>query len=324
MTHPQSSTVNLIQYGELLTSDSNFEIVFQHLDKVAKTDISVFLIGESGTGKELAAGAVHANSIKQTGTFVPVNCGAIPAELMESELFGHVKGSFTGAQRDHKGYFEQADAGTLFLDEITEMPINLQAKLLRVLESGEVRPVGSKQLLKPITRIIAATNREPEAAIREGFLREDLFYRLAQFPITLPPLRERAEDIHKLAKHFLAELNQQYDEQKSFSPQVLELFSLHSWPGNVRELRHALQRAHALADDIILPKHLPTSLQTENAEPIGELIEVRVGVPLRVAEKQLIEATLRHLDGDKKATATTLGISLKTLYNRLNHYQTAA
>lgn len=328
---PKATTANhakpnqeMVQYGGLMTRNLDFEIVFNNLDKVAKTDMTVFLVGESGTGKELAARAIHAHSLVSDGTYIPVNCGAIPAELMESEIFGHVKGSFTGATNDHCGFFEQADGGTLFLDEITEMPLTLQTKLLRVLESGEIRPVGATQTKTPVVRIIAATNRDPETAIREGFLREDLFYRLAQFPLTLPPLRERASDILALAEHFLAQLNQQYRENKTFADTVIELFKVHSWPGNARELRHVVQSAHALADDVITAQDLPSSLRTDNNEPPGDCLHVRVGVPLRTAEQQLIEITLKHFEGDKKRTATTLGISLKTLYNRLSPPQAAA
>jgi DNA-binding NtrC family response regulator len=258
-------------------------------------------------------------SRRREAPFVPVNCGAIAPGVIESELFGHERGSFTGADRAHKGYFEKANGGTLFLDEIPEMPAELQVKLLRVLETGAVERVGGVDPVKVDVRIVGATNRRPEQAVAEGRLREDLLYRLNVFPIVLPPLRERGDDVVLIAEEFLAELNKGRDEPpKAFTRAALARLKAHSWPGNVRELRNVVQRAFILAPNDVDVDSLPLGGVTE--ERTGTSLVVRVGTPIEEAEKRLILATLEHCAGDKKQAAELLGISLKTLYNRLNVY----
>jgi DNA-binding NtrC family response regulator len=287
--------------------------------KVAPEDAAVLLAGESGTGKELAARTVHALSRRADGDFVALNCSAVPPELMESELFGHVKGSFTGATRNHKGFFRRADHGTLFLDEITELDAALQAKLLRVLEAQAVTPVGGENEQKVDVRIVSATNREPKSAVEEGVLREDLYFRLAQFPIRVPPLRERNTDIELLAKHFLNEQNAERGVTKTFRDDVLELFQLHDWSGNVRELRNVVIHGHLLAGMEIGPDDLPEYLpQTGSEQARG--FRTQIGMTLAEVERRHLLATLAHFGGEKKKTAEVLGISLKTLYNRLKKY----
>lgn len=231
--------------------------LYRLIRRVSQTDANVFLIGESGCGKEVAARTIHEQSERANEPMVSVNCAALAADLIESELFGHEKGAFTGAVNQHIGFFEQGGNGTLLLDEITEMPLALQSKLLRVLESGEFRRVGSDVVRQSKVRIIAATNREPEEAIEAGFLREDLYFRLAHFPIKLPPLRQRDNDVIELAKHFLAYRNKATNSGKVFSDEVLDIFAQYSWPGNVRELKHCVERAHILAEDVITVADLP-------------------------------------------------------------------
>jgi len=281
------------------------------------------VIGESGTGKELVAETVHALSRRADRPLLAVNCGAVAPNLIESELFGHEKGSFTGADRRKAGYFERARGGTLFLDEITEMPAELQVKLLRVLETRRFLRVGGTEPIESDVRIVAATNRDPAEAVEAGDLREDLYYRLNVFPITLPPLRERGEDIELLAQHFLDELNEQEGTQKRWSQTALEAIRARPWPGNVRELRNAVHRAFILADTEI-GEDVLTALDpvAEGGDTRrGDALEVPVGTEIAAVEKRLILATLEHLDGDKKKAAEMLGISLKTLYNRLNVYR---
>lgn len=232
--------------------------VYKQIEKVAPTSISVFITGESGSGKEVVARTIHQTSKRQRYLFLAVNCGAISPHLVESEIFGHEKGSFTGADSQHQGFFERAHGGTLFLDEITEMPIDSQVKLLRVLETGTFMRVGSTQIRKTDVRVIAASNRDPAIAVAERRLREDLFYRLNVFPINLPPLRQRPEDVTPLAQYFLEEISHIENKKKTFSSHALAALSIYTWPGNVRELRNAVQRAYVMADDdVITEEWLP-------------------------------------------------------------------
>jgi DNA-binding NtrC family response regulator len=268
-----------------------------------------------------------------------VNCGAISPHLMESEIFGHEKGSFTGADRQHQGFFERASGGTLFLDEITEMPLDLQVKLLRVLETGRFMRVGSSQSQEADVRLVAATNRQPLQAVQSGKLREDLLYRLNVFPIEVPPLRDRLSDVPLLAEHFLRAIGQQEGKTKRFMPVALERLSTNRWPGNVRELRNAVQRAYVMAQEACIDAEwLPPVVQglPEGRRPVpgaslpdrdavarpegGDRIILAVGTSMAQAERLLILATLRHYDHHKERTAAALGISLKTLYNRLKDY----
>jgi len=294
--------------------------VYRMMQKVGPTEATVFLAGESGTGKELIARSIHELSSRNKASLVAMNCGAIAADLIESEMFGHRKGAFTGAHANHTGFFERARGGTLFLDEITEMSQELQVKLLRVLETRTVRPVGGEKDVNIDVRIIASTNRDPREALEEGLLREDLYYRLAEFPIRVPPLRERGEDVVLLAQWFLRESNEREAMNKTFSDEALDLLRLHDWPGNVRELKNAVSRAFILADQDILPDDLPGNIPAGGAMT-GDYLRFPVGYDLKELERRMILATLEHYGGDKPRAAEALGISLKTLYNRLKRYQ---
>jgi DNA-binding NtrC family response regulator len=245
----------------------------------------------------------------------------VSPNLIESELFGHERGSFTGADRQRKGYFERASGGTLFLDEVTEMPIELQVKLLRVLETGTVVRVGGGESIRVDVRIVAASNRDPAEAVKAGKLREDLYYRLNVFPIELPPLRNRPGDIELLAEHFLAQLNREAGTLKVWSRAALERLRSNTWPGNVRELRNVVQRAFILGDDEIRADSLPVAEDAPPPAPAnGRVLQIRVGTSIEKVEERLILATLELTGGDKKRAAEILQISLKTLYNRLNVY----
>jgi DNA-binding NtrC family response regulator len=308
----------LDQFGDLRGSSAAMRGLFRVLRKVATVDTAVLLTGESGTGKDLAACTLHRFSSRADGPFIATNCAAIPPDLCESELFGHERGSFSGATRCHRGLFEQADGGTLFLDEITEMPMEHQVKLLRVLESGRFRRVGGETDIAVDVRIITASNRDPEEAIRDGALRQDLYYRIARFPIDMPALRERDDDVEGLARHFLDRLNEREGSAKTFSSDALASLASYSFPGNVRELQSLVERAFLLSPGIIRSRHLPPL--TAEAARAGNYIRVRVGASVYEAEKALLLATLQKENNDKTATAEILGISLRTLYNRLNAY----
>jgi len=294
------------------------QTLYDKMARVAPTSATVLLVGESGTGKELAARTLHDLSKRKRAPFLAVNCGAIPAQLIESELFGHEKGSFPGADQQHKGFFDRANGGTVLLDEITEMSLALQVKLLRVLETGTFVKVGTSQPLAADVRIIAATNKQPAKAVAEGKFREDLFHRLNVFPIHLPPLRERASDLEMLAEHFLSELNATESTAKRFSPRAISALFQHSWPGNVRELRNYVQRAYLVADTVI-DDGAELDSESFNAED-DDVISVRIGTPLHEIEQRVTLATLARCGNVKKRAAETLGISLKTLYNRLEGY----
>ena len=328
--------------------------IYEQISRVAVTAVSVFITGESGTGKEVVAQTVHDLSRRRKRPFLAVNCGAISPNLIESEIFGHEKGSFTGADRQHQGFFERASGGTLFLDEITEMPLELQVKLLRVLETGRFMRVGSTVSQEADVRIVAATNRLPHQAVAMGKLREDLLYRLNVFPIELPPLRDRLSDVPLLANHFLAAICEQEGQQRRFTPAALTQLAAYPWPGNVRELRNAVQRAYVMAhgeliDDAWLPRAegqapleftglaglsvVPAAppLMTPAPDPspapqpaaaaaFEDSITLPIGTSMAQAERALMLATLRHYKHHKERTAAVLGISLKTLYNRLKEY----
>ncbi|MDF1819485.1 MAG: sigma-54 dependent transcriptional regulator [Immundisolibacteraceae bacterium] len=322
ITQNQSDGLNvcsLDQFGLLRGSSKIMYKLYRTLRKVAVVDTSVLLVGESGTGKELAAQTIHQQSERCDGPFIAMNCGAIPPELVESELFGHEKGSFSGADKQRIGYFEQAAGGTLFLDEIGEMPMDTQVKFLRVLESRSFRRVGGEQDVSSDVRIIAATNRDSEEAINQGLLRKDLYFRIAQFPIYMPPLRDRGGDMIGLAQYFLNELNEINGTQKSLTEDFKDLVADYSWPGNVRELKSVMERAHILANKVLDAEHFPSGQM--DIEDNDEYLRVSVGSSLEDAEKNLIFLTLEATDGDKKKTAEQLGISLKTLYNKLNSYK---
>ncbi|CAM2177373.1 DNA-binding transcriptional activator/ornithine decarboxylase inhibitor AtoC [Paraburkholderia sacchari] len=308
------------RFGLMMGNSPAMQEVYDQIGRVAPTPASVMLVGESGTGKEVAAQTIHQLSLRRKHEFLAVNCGAISPNLIESEMFGHERGSFTGADRQHKGYFERANGGTLFLDEITEMPIELQVKLLRVLETGMFMRVGTTKEIETDVRLIAATNRDPEQAVEEGKLRLDLYHRLNVFPISLPPLRERGKDVELLAQAFLDELNERHGTKKQFPAAVRETLASYPWPGNVRELKNYVQRAHIMAGaEGELTAAVP--LQISISKPVaGTAVTIPFGTSLADADRQLILATLEQCGGVKTRAAEILGISLKTLYNRLVEY----
>ena len=314
------------RFGAMVGVSPVMQELYARIAKVAPTDASVLISGDSGTGKELIAETLHALSRRSAAAFVAVNCGAISATLIESELFGHERGSFTGADRQHRGYFERAEGGTLFLDEIGEMPLDLQVKLLRVLESGTLTRVGGDKLIKVDVRVIAASNRDLEDAVAQGKFRADLLYRLRVVPIAAPPLRLRDHDVDVLAEHFLAELNQREGAHKGFSADALALLRAHAWPGNVRELKNLVHQLFILSPDLITAEDLPGEIAgtVPAATPAGaspdDGLTFEPGTALAEVERRMIAATLTRFAGDKKRTAEALGISLKTLYNRLREY----
>lgn len=304
------------QFGLVVGSSPRMKRLYRVIRKAARSEASIFIIGESGSGKELVANTIHMISDRCDEPFISINCGAISPELIESELFGHIKGAFTGATNDRIGVFEQSDGGTLFLDEVTEMPIDHQVKLLRVLETGEYRKVGSSKTQTTDARIISATNREPGDAIVEATFREDLYYRLAQFPVRVPSLRDREGDIVGLAKHFLAYRNAEEKSAKEISADAIDKIKHHDWPGNVRELMHTIERAFILADDTITVDHLII----ESMQNSTDVTAIPTNVPLDEIEKIAILSTLEANAGNKTETAEHLGISVKTLYNKIEKY----
>jgi len=307
----------------LIGNSSGMRKVRELIARVAPTDSTVLICGESGCGKELVAESVHAMSPRASKPFVAINCAAIPATLIEAELFGHERGSFTGATARREGVFERANGGTLLLDEITEMPLELQSRLLRVLETKRLNRVGGSADLPVDVRVIASTNRLPAQAFEEGRLREDIYYRLAVVTIELPPLRERGDDILVLAEFFLGELNLRNGTRKRLADDLRVRFLKHRWPGNVRELRNAVERAYILCDGEmdLSEQEMPMLRSTEAGTLHGNEIHMPIGATLDEIERTFILATLKHFEGDKRRAADVLGCSLKTLYNKLHAYQ---
>ncbi len=318
---------------ELVGVSKPMQEVFDTIRQVAPTDAPVLLTGESGTGKELAARAIHSLSSRKNGPFIALNCAALPEALVESEIFGHEKGAFTGAVDRRIGCLEMAEKGTLFLDELAEMPVQMQAKLLRVLQDFRYRRVGGKQEMQADVRVIAATNRPPKEAIDAGTLREDLFYRLTVFHIVLPPLRDRKDDIDPLVESMIQAFNGKYGTRvTSISQPTRELFSSLRWAGNVRELRNVMERAVIVAGSgEIKNEHLPNTYRmgqpalSSNANHSNGTggVGVDVGMTLDEAEQRLIEATLKHTGNNKTRAAMILGISAKTLHIKLRQYRGA-
>ncbi len=310
------------QCGDLIGRTTVMHQLFEQIRRVAPLDVTVLIHGESGTGKELAARAIHQYS-DRSGRFVAVNCGAIAPELLTSQLFGHERGSFTGAVRDHAGFFEQAQGGTLFLDECTEMPLQLQTHLLRVLEERDVTRVGASASRPVDVRVIAATNREPLQAVRDGALRADLYYRLMDFPLAMPPLRSHPSDIPLLAQRFLDRFNRRHGTHRRFAPDATNRLMAHDWPGNVRELKHVIHRAWVMSgDELEIGRQQPlNSLGSMHAARDPNAMPFRVGMTIEEMERQMLLRTLAHFDNDKTRTAEALGISLKTIYNKLSRYQ---
>ena len=319
------------RFGLLIGNSVVMKQLYETIERVAPTNTTVLIVGESGSGKELVARTIHDRSARRDGPFLALNCGAIPANLIEAELFGHEKGSFTGATRLHKGFFERANGGTLFLDEITEMPIELQVRLLRVLETGTFFRVGGSSEVPTDVRILAATNRDPRQAIAEGRVREDLIYRLSTFPIRVPPLRERNEDPVLLARVFVEEFNDEHGSDKVLSAPAEDRIRTAVWRGNVRELRNVVQRAFIMADDWIhiddacgLPVVSGVSgsgLADGSVNFDGARITIGIGATLAEIERQCILSTLAWCRENKREAAKILGMSLKTLYTRLALYK---
>jgi DNA-binding NtrC family response regulator len=313
---------------DMVGTSPEMQQVFSVVRQVAPSKAPVLVAGESGTGKELVARAIHQLSNRRTGPFVAINCAAMPETLMESELFGHEKGAFTGALERRAGCFELAQHGTLLLDELAEMPSGTQAKLLRVLEDSRVRRLGSKGEISVDVRVIAATNRNVEEALKKGDLREDLYYRLNVFQISLPPLRQRMSDLPVLCDTLITHLNRKHScNITHVAPDVMEAFKKHSWPGNVRELRNVLERAVIMAGEgAIQMAHLPYDFGVSvGSRPPAEAFEpdtvrLPVGTTVGDAEKALIQLTLQHTKNNKTRAAEILGISLKTLFNKLKEY----
>jgi DNA-binding NtrC family response regulator len=304
----------------LVGNSQALRTIITQIERVGPTDASVLVQGESGVGKELVARAIHATS-GRSGEFVALNCGAVAPELLASQLFGHERGSFTGASARHTGYFEQAKGGTLFLDEVTEMPIHLQVHLLRALENRTIRRVGGTEDIPVDARIIAATNCPVNRAVSDSKLREDLFYRLGEFPIVVPPLRERTDDVAPLANLFLARLNERYGGKKSFTNAALEQLTRFPWPGNIRELRNVVGRAYIMARGDTISDPLSDFRINAPLDETPSSITVAVGMTFDEIERRMLMKTLDFFGDDKTRAARALGISVKTIYNRLAKYQ---
>ncbi len=313
----------------IVGSSPALQAVFNRLKQVAPTDARVLITGDNGTGKELVARAIHFNSKRREGPLVAVNCGALSGGVLDSELFGHMKGAFTGAMKDHIGRFEAADGGTLFLDEVGEMPLETQVKLLRVIEAKEVTPVGANTPRKVDVRIISATNKDLQEQVQRGKFREDLFFRLKVVEIHLPPLRERKGDIPLLANSFMAEFAQQHGKPlKGIDHAAMNCLIAHDWPGNVRELRNTIEEMVVLAlGDTLTVQDVPLPLRKGGAAPLPPLASPReggfeglVGMSMAQIERELIRHTLTANDGNRERTARILGIGERTLYRKLKEY----
>jgi DNA-binding NtrC family response regulator len=316
--------------GDLVGKSQVMQEVFSLIRQVAPSSAAVLITGESGTGKEMVAREIHRLSRRAAGPYVAINCAALPETLIESELFGHEKGAFTGAVERRAGCFEQSHGGTLLLDEIGEMPMATQSKLLRVLEDMRVRRLGAKNEVQVDSRVIASTNRAPEAAIQKHQLREDLYYRLNVFRIELPPLRHRREDIAPIAEAMIHNLNRRHGTRVTeLMPAVARKLEDHGWPGNVRELRNVIERAVILAHEgPVRPEHLRLDATQATPMPVsrqeGEGLVLQPGLPLARAEEAYIQVTLKHLNNNRREAAATLGISLRTLQTRLGEIRERA
>jgi len=309
------------EYSQIIGRSEKLLTILEMIDQLAPTDVTILIEGESGTGKELVANAIHQKSGRGQKPFISVNCGALPKELIGSELFGHEKGAFTGASHQKQGRFELADRGTLFLDEIAEMDLEAQVTLLRILEGGRFRRVGGTHEVKVDVRVIAATNKSLKEQVREGRFREDLFYRLNVVRMSLPPLRERREDIQTLAQHFLDTLSTKYHKSDlKFASELTERLAHYEWPGNIRELKNCIERAVILTrEQVIGLDLLPERIRQESDLPTRAAVSV--GLSLGEMEREMIRQTLEHTGGHRKRTAEILGISERDLYYKLKKYQ---
>ncbi len=309
-------------FNEIIGKSEGLQDIFRIVEKIADTNAGVLIQGESGTGKELIAKSIHFNSRRAAKPFLAVNCGALPENLLESELFGHTKGSFTGAISDKKGLFRAADGGTLFLDEIGEMPQSLQVKLLRALQEHEVLPVGASSPVKFDARIIAATNKNLETEVVENRFREDLFYRLNVIEISLPPLRERREDILLLVKHFVSKTaKEQNAPEKNLSSEAMSAMLNYDWQGNIRELQNAVERAFLLSDEEILRENLPPKIKNESSNQFEMRDSEGLRPTLEEMERRYILEVMKSVEDDKTEAADILGIDLSTLYRKLKKYE---
>jgi len=314
----QKRLESLTRYGEMLGQSEEMLQIYNIIEAVAPSNASVLIVGESGTGKELVARAIHNKSPRKKGPFVALNCGAFPREILENELFGHEKGAFTGAINEKPGAFEQADGGTLFLDEVAEMEPDIQVKFLRALEQRAFRRLGGKKEVEVDIRVVAATNKHIEDALKEGKLREDLYHRLAVIPLHLPPLRDRTGDVRLLAQEFLRRFAEQQEKEiDGFSEGALEFIEIYRWPGNVRELKNAIERAVILARATVIEV---TDLQPRNAGIEESELRIQVGTSLEDTERQLTLKTFAFTAGDHKKTARILGVKEKDLRTRLLSY----
>ncbi|MEO0291767.1 MAG: sigma-54 dependent transcriptional regulator, partial [candidate division WOR-3 bacterium] len=308
---------------EIIGKNEKFLKALELAKKVAGEDVAVLLTGESGTGKEVFARFIHLNSKRKEGPFIPINCAAIPKELLENELFGSEKGAFTGSYKTKIGKFELADGGTLFLDEIAEMPLELQPKLLRAIEYKEIERLGGLKPIKVNTRIIAATNRNLKELVEKGLFREDLYYRLSVFPIHLPPLRERKEDILLISENFLKKMERKYGKKLKLNEESKKILITYDFPGNIRELENILERAAILTEDGIIKKE---HLMIEKIEDKEKEIKIQnlkdiIEKEIEKKEKEIIENTLKITKGNISKTAEILGISRKSLYEKLKKYK---
>jgi len=306
-------------FGLLIGESAPMKELYKLIERVSRTSANVMLLGESGVGKEVVAAAIHRAS-ESEGPYVATNCGAFSKELIGSELFGHEKGAFTGAVGRKEGVFEQAEGGTLFLDEITEMSIDMQPNLLRVLENKVVIRVGGTKTTPVNCRVVSATNRTMEEIAQSKVLREDIYFRLAVFPITIPPLRDRKEDIPLLARRFMEEFNAENGSQFTWKDSQLDTLQAYDWPGNVRELRHFVHRAAIMSDPEKSAIELPKTIESPFAQKQSTSPSLQAGRTIEDVEKELIYATLEKVSGNKTTAAEMLGISTKTLYNRLHAY----
>lgn len=311
-------------FDNLIGKSQEVRNIFEMIKKVSSFKSSVLLTGESGTGKELVARAIHYNSPRRDQSFLAINCGAIPETLLESELFGHKKGSFTGATQDRKGFFEEADEATLFLDEIGDIPQNLQVKLLRVLQEGEVRRVGEERSVSVDVRIIAATAKDLEQEAKKGNFREDLFYRLNVLPIKIPPLRERKEDIPILVEHFIKKYNTSHGLCiKEITPAAIKILINYDWPGNIRELENIIERAMVMTDkDIVDVDGIPENITAHHSEGIYHIPEDNYSIKKlgRIMEEKLIRKALKKTRGNKSQAAKLLEISYPALLSKITEY----
>jgi len=308
------------RFDHMVGESEPMQGVYSLVEMVADSDVTVLLMGESGTGKELVARAIHHKSHRADGPFVTLNCGALPENLFESELFGYEKGAFTGATTNKMGRFELADGGTLLLDEVGELSLKSQVDFLRVLETKEFRRLGGTKIVKVDTRIVAATNRNLEEAVKRGDFREDLYYRLNVVPIRLPPLRERGDDIPLLADRFLDEFSAQHHrEPKEISREAMRLLRLYAWPGNIRQLRNLLERmVVTLKDPLILPEHLPEEIRASRED--ARTMVVSLGSSLKEIEREAIRRTLAEVTNHREKAAKLLGISLRALQYKIKEY----